>query len=500
MKPAFPILIIALSATPALAQEVNIEAKSLESTQEPPLVTASGSVVVNYEDAKLTADNLIFNQEKKTGQAHGHVRLERAGSYLETDSIDFDLSAPWAKTGKFQGLVANEGRFRGDSLFYTPDKSTAEGAIFSNCMTADTFMFRSNQITYYPNQKKSNVSIGQSTFYLGGVPVVPLPPLTLTVGEPKEQQEPLDLQPQVGFNTIDGPYIQSQYGYRLSDNSFGSIPMRYSLFRGIYVGAQNTYIIDPKTNIYGNISYQNPWIEKQGGIRGTLAASHNLNPGEQLALTYGYRSFVPIQQATKPDAYAEYYGASGNRLELTYNRPSFQILPNIKFDINGGLGYYQDENTGISTPRLGIYPSLSGTYKIGKGAFNPYISESGLLLYPKGEFNYQSGTSLGARVSQDVGPLSLGAGGEVYRVLGKSPLGIDTAISQNRIFGGAGWKINPSWIISGDTSLVSYPNNPKWYLGNVSLGVDFIAPCLALQLRFQPLIMGYSINFQISNF
>lgn len=474
-------------AQPALAAalkgDLDITADRLE--KEENVVSAQGRVVATYENYVLFSELLRYDLEKKRGHAEGKVKLTSDGSFFEAESLDFDLVEKKAEANFFKGTLAEEGRFEGKKIILAPTLLEAREAKFIPCLTAEPYSIEGKKITYFPGLEENNLVLDQAAFFLGKNRIFTLPTTAVTVGKARERQLLSQLQPRAGFNAYEGLFAQGQMSYRLNQNSFGSIPFKYSVNRGLFAGLDHTYSLGRDDEILGNASYQNPWIEGQGGIRSNLTARHRFDGGGNLELVSGYRSEINSQAIS--------------RLELSSLSPPLQVF-GFNLNARGSVGSLYEEALNVGTNRASFRADW----------YRP-LGFAGIALYGWDiaslySQNHQLSSLLGARIDQEKSIFSLFLGGEGLRINGVAPLLSDRMLQSNRLYGGAGVWVGPNWRLAMDSSFVNLlptgtfaPEN-RWSQNDLGMGVEFRTQCLSWQLRFQPLILGLRFDYQLSKF
>lgn len=493
MKKCIPFLLPFLLATPAFAQKaetLEIYADRLES--EGNILTATGRVVVLYENATLNADFLRFNQDDKTGLAEGSVTLRQNGSSFETDRLSFDLENRTADVGRFSGIFANEGRFRGNSLSLSPKLWKATGTSFIPCFGGDPFRFRSRALLYYPEEKKSNLVLDRMSFEVGGIPILVLPTFAWTIGEERPARKLFEFQPQAGYNAYEGFYAQGTVPYRLSPSSYGTIPVRYSTNRGVYAGIEHVHSIDERNEIRGNASYQTPWQENSpwlGGPRANLIGRHTYSGGGDLEGVLGYRSDIS--------------GLAVSRAELSSRSPMWGWGP-FRTQFQGSLGGYHEDSFGTinQSPRALLREDTWYPTPFAGGNLSLYQWMSG-SIYPD---DLSLMTLAGARWDREWRLLGGFVGTDFHRIRGESPFTFDKSLPFDRVYGGLGLWVHQNWRLAADASYSrTLPSTYSdldlgWGLSDLGLGIDFRAPCISWQFRLQPLIRGFRFEYQFSKF
>src|SRR5713226_1304646 len=71
---------------------------------------ADGNVDIRYEDIRLRADHVEFNDETKAAVARGHVQFDRDTQHLDADSVTYELRSGRGAFKHVRGTVKAERR------------------------------------------------------------------------------------------------------------------------------------------------------------------------------------------------------------------------------------------------------------------------------------------------------------------------------------------------------------------------------------------------------
>lgn len=191
---------------------------------------ATNGVLVRYEDAVLTADEVTANPELGEVVADGSVRIQRdellwVGEHINYNFKTHQMQAEQFRTGKAPVFVAGRG-LHGDR---TNQVYIATNAVLTADDIAEpAIKVRATYIKIIPGQK---IVAHNATLYLGGVPVFYFPFYSRSLGARANR---FNFTP--GYRSSYGPFLLGNYTWFLNEAVDGVIHADYRQKRGVGAG------------------------------------------------------------------------------------------------------------------------------------------------------------------------------------------------------------------------------------------------------------------------
>lgn len=337
----------------------------------------SGNVCVTAGALQLRTEEMIYNSETRMAEIPVPATLDFQNSRFVLSSAKFD--------GVDQKLVAENVRggrnfafFEGGTISATRDFAEIEDAAFYLGEPHwSTISFTTGRLSY--DAEEDYFHLGVSAFRIAGVPVLPLPPMSVV----RFDRPPVRVWLNTGESGAAGVYMRSEVYLTLCDevepgvlfdfyersgpligpagaydtrDSDGPLKMK-GYFRSGYIN--DTGSRDP--DIYGNSIVGRrgfiDWFHKQNLEKLEISASiHRWSDSETM------RNFRPkiYDENQNPDSYAEavlpndyYYLSAFTRVYVNDYQNVQQRLPEVRFDLNP-----------VELGNTGIYQHLSASYAL----------------------------------------------------------------------------------------------------------------------------------------
>lgn len=185
-------------------------------------VFADGHVDITYEDVRLRADEVQYNEQTKVAMARGHVQFDHENQHLDADSASYNLDAQRGTFLNVSGTVKAE-HSANPNVLVSPNPLTFAAAEVDR-VSAEEFLVQHGWLTvcrpdrpkwkfYAPRaviRMERSVVLDNATFHLFHVPVIYLPYASLPAGEKLRRS---------GF-LIPEPSHSSTRGYVLGDSFY----------------------------------------------------------------------------------------------------------------------------------------------------------------------------------------------------------------------------------------------------------------------------------------
>lgn len=284
------VLVIALgiggTARLADAQEeipVTLRAKTFRYDRNTKVLTASGDVVVIYQDVTIFADRLDADLGTNDVRAEGHVRIEVGRYRVRGETLDYNLTT---RRGRLTQTAADyAGRFilgtlslRAETIEGTLGKvTTARQAFCTTCEGPNPVAFlTAKEFTVYPNDKIVGRSV---TVWIGGKRTVTWPYFVIHLRE----QRATRLLPVVGFSELEGYFLKTFYAYALSENHYGTFRLDLMERLGTGYGIEHSYRFGATAGVVFLYLLQNKQI---GGTDQRVVINHQQRFGDVTARLY----------------------------------------------------------------------------------------------------------------------------------------------------------------------------------------------------------------------
>ena len=321
------------SAPPA----VEIEARMVEFDPETKVYRATGGVKFSGKDFQLEAETVVYDQVTAVVRAERGVKLRTADGTWRGESLVYSFreekgkfTAATGENGKYY-FTGKEGELKGKELFLTD-------ATFTPCeLPTPCLKIRAGRVRVVGDQ----VEVKGGWLYLKNLPLLPLPPVTITT-----TNNQLDDWPRLdaGFNSSRGAYVTGEFTHTLSEKA----ALRYG-------GGGGT----------------NKWWTAKAGLRWDLASNLVFNSSlawedylqGKASLTYHY---APLKVTAAVDR--DFAELSAGENSLTVEGPlagqsTWQLLYTSSFnEKTNGLSERQDYGLRFSGPWLPGFTLGTGFY------------------------------------------------------------------------------------------------------------------------------------------
>ncbi|MCK9555665.1 LPS assembly protein LptD [bacterium] len=228
-------------------------------------LSASGNVVVEYMDMKLTADTIKLQVEKKEVSASGNVKLYRAGNIYQADTVvyNFETGAADIMHCKYSMHPMYGGVERVEKL---DDKIFV--ATRANATTSDfdepEYRVEGKHIKIYLGDK---IVIKDAIVYIGKVPVFYWPYYSRSLDDDKPKFFVIP-----GHDSEWGAFVLTGMNWKIDENIKGTLHVDYRSKRGIAYGSD---IIYKQAHIQGEVNTYHVWDRSRQLDDGTHIHDNN---------------------------------------------------------------------------------------------------------------------------------------------------------------------------------------------------------------------------------
>lgn len=246
--PLAGVLIIALglgsAARPARAQEeipVTLRARSFRYDRNAKILTATGDVVVIYQDVTIYADRLEADLGTNDVHAEGQVRIEVAGHRVRGQALEYNLTTRRGRLTQAAAEYTGPGvlgtvSLRAESIEGTLGKVvSARQAFCTTCEGPDPVVFlTAREFTVYPNDKIVGRGVA---VWIGGRRIVTWPYFVIYLRE----RRATPLLPVAGYSDLEGYFLKTTYAYALSEHQYGTLRLDLMERLGVGYGLEHSY-------------------------------------------------------------------------------------------------------------------------------------------------------------------------------------------------------------------------------------------------------------------
>jgi LPS-assembly protein len=206
------------------------------------IVFADGHVDITYEDMRLRADHVQYNEQTKVAIARGHVQFDHENQHLDADSATYNLDTQRGTFENVRGTVKAE-HPANPNVLVSPNPLTF-AATEVDRISVDEFVVKHAWLTvcrpdrpkwkfYAPRaviRIQKSVRLENATFHLFHVPVIYLPYASVPAGE-KLRQSGLEI-PDVTHSSTRGYVLGDSFYWAPTDWMDTTIGAQYLSLRG----------------------------------------------------------------------------------------------------------------------------------------------------------------------------------------------------------------------------------------------------------------------------
>jgi len=262
-----PLFFVLMFLTSFLhADEVTINARSLEYDQDSKYLVAQGSVTVTWQDKMLNADEIEFWTDKEFLIAKGTVTLIDSNNTIFCRDMTYDYKSHTAEANKVFGSFTPW--FFATKTMEKKNESKYE----TKAMRMTTCDNPRPHYTIHASSAKitvgKRITIYNAIFFVRSVPLFYLPIFSQPIGGGRYTHS-LDVEP--GYNSTDGVMLKSTYGFQVNKYSYAKLYLDYYELRGWGEGGEYDYNTD---KLRGSIYVYNIKDESTGIENFNLKISH----------------------------------------------------------------------------------------------------------------------------------------------------------------------------------------------------------------------------------
>lgn len=318
---------------------------------------------LNFENLGIHADELAYDANAQAARASGSVSIDMDAMRVVTDSVDYDQ-----KTGSVSAKNVRGGAdfffFKGEEISAgTGGDATAVAIRDSEAYVGEphwsSVSFGARRIDY--DSEEDWLHLGPSIFRVAGVPVLPLPPLSV----PRIERPPVRIWANSGESSTPGFYLRTTTHLTIWDDYEPGLLLDFYERSGPLVGPALAYDTrggnaDSARWMFGDFQagYINDTANREpdiyrneiGGRRGFIEWTHKQEiDGLEISAAIHRWSDSEVTRHFRPDVYDanrnpdshfefvlpsdNYYISALTRVHLNDYQSTQQRLPEIRFDL-----------------------------------------------------------------------------------------------------------------------------------------------------------------------
>jgi|GEM_PF-660768 hypothetical protein len=299
---------------PVLAEDKDliINANNLSYDRDNKIVTASGSVEIIYRDVTVHGRELTYNSNLNRVWADRGFTLCYGEISIEGKGLDYNIKVKGGQatdvTFKYQGVELS-----GKTIALSLESFDLKNATFSTCdLFAPHYRVTASEILLYPDYGWLVAYWG--FFWLGPVPVVPMPTYIYDLKAAEKAKQNLPPFPEIGRNDEDGTFVNERLAWHLRRELSGTYSLTYAAKKGFGGGVSADYLLNEDSQGNTRLDY-NPTNKFYGGV----THSWMFGPGIEPKILPGTFSFGELhkQKQYRLDTTVSYHE------RINYQRISF---------------------------------------------------------------------------------------------------------------------------------------------------------------------------------
>jgi len=206
--------------------------------------TARGNVILRSGDRTIKADEMRLDALTHRVILEGHVRVQRAGDWLEGARANFDLDEQAGTIEQGQGFLAKNHFYFGGPVVeqLEPQVFHIESGTFTSCDGQDpSWHFRASDLEITVD----GYGFAQNArFYAGPVPLFYTPYLVFPA---KTERQSGFLPPQLGHSSRLGWFVDLPFYWVINDSADATLYTNYMSQHGLMEGAEFRYAASEKS-------------------------------------------------------------------------------------------------------------------------------------------------------------------------------------------------------------------------------------------------------------
>jgi LPS-assembly protein len=205
---------------------------------------ARGNVILRSGDRTIKADEMRLDALTRRAILEGHVRLERAGDWLEGERANLDLDEEAGTIDQGRGFLAKNHFYFGGPVVeqLEPQVYHIESGTFTTCDGKDpSWHFRASDLEVTVD----GYGFAQNArFYAGPAPILYTPYLVFPA---KTERQSGFLPPQLGHSSRLGWFVDLPFYWVINESADATLYTNYMTQNGLMEGAEFRYAVSDKS-------------------------------------------------------------------------------------------------------------------------------------------------------------------------------------------------------------------------------------------------------------
>jgi len=288
LKRAVIVSLFFLAAAAFAEEDLVINADRVDYDKDRGIVEASGEVIATYQDLTIEAPHIVyFVPARRVFGDKGFV-LERGDQRIEGTVLDYGIDS---RGGSAESVNMTFKRIflKGKTVVLGSEEITVNDASFTSCDNPfPHYHLTAQNIKLYP--KDYWLAANWGWFYLGPVPVAPVPAYVYDMGPDGKKRNAAPV-PEVGSNDVDGGYAIERIGWSATRQVHGNFGFTYTSKNGLGEEVDSTLTLDEDSSFsarlgnlakegwYGGLTYSRSFGGEVGG--GIASEGQTIIPKEK---------------------------------------------------------------------------------------------------------------------------------------------------------------------------------------------------------------------------
>lgn len=262
---------------------MSLRARTFQYDRARRILTATGDVVVTYQDVTIHADRLEITLDTNDVRAEGNVIIEANRQRIRGATLAYNLVS---RRGR---LTQTAAEYTGPMVLGTVfvraevvegvlgSVTTGRGVFCSTCEGPSPVAYlTARELTVYPNDKIVGRGV---TVWIGGRRIFTWPYFVIFIREQRASR----LLPVVGYSEAEGYFLKTFYSYALGENHYGYLRLDLMEKLGVGYGIEHAYRIRGGEGVAFLYRLENKQI---GGVDSRVVLNHSQRLGDVAARLY----------------------------------------------------------------------------------------------------------------------------------------------------------------------------------------------------------------------
>lgn len=317
------IILTLLLVTPSLAllKDLTVNGDKVAFDKVQHRLEAEGSVEVTYQELLVRGQHLVYDTSTEVLDLDRGFTMFYEGITFEGATLNYLIPSKQGRATRV-GFYYEGMEMGGENLALDPEKLQLKNSHFTTCDDQPPhYQVTAADLNLYP--KYGWLVAYWGLFWLGRLPVVPMPTYIYDFKAADKAKRNLPPFPEIGSNADDGSYISERLAWHLNRNLSGTYSLNYAANKGVGGGVATDYLLNDNNEGDFRINWNG-----QDGFFGGL--THDYSFGGEVGTSNQSNIFFLLPRTR------QYRLATtiSNRERINYQRVSF--LPDIQLETHSG--------------------------------------------------------------------------------------------------------------------------------------------------------------------